>query len=215
MESFFSYSNEFNLIKNSLNRKINCLSTKNINKSKNLFLQNNFSEKNNFLFNNTFLKLNNELSNIKNSIKNNNSNLNILNNININNNKRKNNFFINLDEYERLKSLSPSKEKNIQYNIKTISYELEKSPYYKKIFINPPISYTQKFKNNIIKNKLLFPTNQNNTIVNYIKKCSTTQQKKLFSNKKNNKLFLNRHNSYNKGIFSNLKPFQLFKNDLN
>ena len=203
-----SILNENIFIKNYLNRK-NCSSTKNIYKSKNnkknLFLFNNNLEKNNFIFNNTFLKLNNEFS-----YKNNNSNLNIFNNNN-NNNKRKNNFFI-LNEYQRVKSLSPSKEKNIQFNIKTISNELEKSPYYNKIFINPPISYTQKFKNNIIKNKLLFPINKNNNLVDYIKKCSSTQQKKLFSYKKNN---LNRNKSFNKGIFSDLKPFQLFKNDIN
>ena len=202
-----SILNENIFIKNYLNRK-NCSSTKNIYKSKNnkknLFLFNNNLEKNNFIFNNTFLKLNNEFS-----YKNNNSNLNIFNNNN--NNKRKNNFFI-LNEYQRVKSLSPSKEKNIQFNIKTISNELEKSPYYNKIFINPPISYTQKFKNNIIKNKLLFPINKNNNLVDYIKKCSSTQQKKLFSYKKNN---LNRNKSFNKGIFSDLKPFQLFKNDIN
>ena len=190
-----SILNENIFIKNYLNRK-NCSSTKNIYKSKNnkknLFLFNNNLEKNNFIFNNTFLKLNNEFS-YK------------------NNNKRKNNFFI-LNEYQRVKSLSPSKEKNIQFNIKTISNELEKSPYYNKIFINPPISYTQKFKNNIIKNKLLFPINKNNNLVDYIKKCSSTQQKKLFSYKKNN---LNRNKSFNKGIFSDLKPFQLFKNDIN
>ena len=201
-----SILNENIFIKNYLNRK-NCSSTKNIYKSKNnkknLFLFNNNLEKNNFIFNNTFLKLNNEFS-----YKNNNSNLNIFNN---NNNKRKNNFFI-LNEYQRVKSLSPSKEKNIQFNIKTISNELEKSPYYNKIFINPPISYTQKFKNNIIKNKLLFPINKNNNLVDYIKKCSSTQQKKLLSYKKNN---LNRNKSFNKGIFSDLKPFQLFKNDIN
>jgi hypothetical protein len=166
-----SILNENIFIKNYLNRK-NSSSTKNIYKSKNnkknLFLFNNNLEKNNFIFNNTFLKLNNEFS-----YKNNNSNLNIFNN-----NKRKNNFFI-LNEYQRVKSLSPSKEKNIQFNIKTISNELEKSPYYKKIFINPPISYTQKFKNNIIKNKLLFPINKNNNLVDYIKKCSSTQQKKI------------------------------------
>ena len=202
-----SILNENIFIKNYLNRK-NSSSTKNIYKSKNnkknLFLFNNNLEKNNFIFNNTFLKLNNEFS-----YKNNNSNLNIFNNNN--NNKRKNNFFI-LNEYQRVKSLSPSKEKNIQFNIKTISNELEKSPYYNKIFINPPISYTQKFKNNIIKNKLLFPINKNNNLVDYIKKCSSTQQKKLFSYKKNN---LNRNKSFNKGIFSDLKPFQLFKNDIN
>ena len=200
-----SILNENIFIKNYLNRK-NSSSTKNIYKSKNnkknLFLFNNNLEKNNFIFNNTFLKLNNEFS-----YKNNNSNLNIFNN----NNKRKNNFFI-LNEYQRVKSLSPSKEKNIQFNIKTISNELEKSPYYNKIFINPPISYTQKFKNNIIKNKLLFPINKNNNLVDYIKKCSSTQQKKLLSYKKNN---LNRNKSFNKGIFSDLKPFQLFKNDIN
>jgi hypothetical protein len=200
-----SILNENIFIKNYLNRK-NSSSTKNIYKSKNnkknLFLFNNNLEKNNFIFNNTFLKLNNEFS-----YKNNNSNLNIFNN----NNKRKNNFFI-LNEYQRVKSLSPSKEKNIQLNIKTISNELEKSPYYNKIFINPPISFTQKFKNNIIKNKLLFPINKNNNLVDYIKKCSSTQQKKLFSYKKNN---LNRNKSFNKGIFSDLKPFQLFKNDIN
>ena len=199
-----SILNENIFIKNYLNRK-NYSSAKNIykakNNKKNLFLLNNNLEKNNFIFNNTFLKLNNELTN-----KNNNSNLNIFNN---NNNKRKNNFFI-LNEYQRVKSLSPSKEKNIQFNIKTISNELEKSPYYKKIFINPPISYTQKFKNNIIKNKLLFPINKNNNLVDYIKKCSSTQQKKLLSYKKNN---LNRNKSFNKGIFSDLKPFQLFKKD--
>ena len=202
-----SILNENIFIKNYLNRK-NSSSTKNIYKSKNnkknLFLFNNNLEKNNFIFNNTFLKLNNEFS-----YKNNNSNLNIFNNNN--NNKRKNNFFI-LNEYQRVKSLSPSKEKNIQFNIKTISNELEKSPYYNKIFINPPISYTQKFKNNIIKNKLLFPINKNNNLVDYIKKCSSTQQKKLLSYKKNN---LNRNKSFNKGIFSDLKPFQLFKNDIN
>jgi len=65
---------------------------------------------------------------------------------------------------------------------------------------------------NIIKNKLLFPINKNNNLVDYIKKCSSTQQKKLFSYKKNN---LNRNKSFNKGIFSDLKPFQLFKNDIN
>jgi hypothetical protein len=214
-------SNENSFFRNSFNRKFNSLSTKNIlntnNIKKNLFLQNfnlNCQEKKSkFLFDKTFLKLNNDLFDIKYKNKNNNSNLNLFSNNNITNNKRKNDILINLNDYQRVRSLSPSKEKNIQYNIKTISNELEKSPYYKKLFINPPISFTQKSKNNFIKNKLLFPINKNNSIINYIKKCSVTQQKKLSSNKKNNQLF-NRNNSYNKRLFSDLKPFQLFKKDM-
>jgi len=214
-------SNENSFFRNSFNRKFNSLSTKNIlntnNIKKNLFLQNfnlNCQEKKSkFLFDKTFLKLNNDLFDIKYKNKNNNSNLNLFSNNNITNNKRKNDILINLNDYQRVRSLSPSKEKNIQYNIKTISNELEKSPYYKKLFINPPISYTQKSKNNMIKNKLLFPINKTNSIINYIKKCSVTQQKKLSSNKKNNQLF-NRNNSYNKRLFSDLKPFQLFKKDM-